>query len=161
MTTLRSYRRITNTQARDFIAARAPFTANSMRGETNYGICLPATSGRLNREENARLVKDADFAERMHLRFYVVFSYDTPIAWAVGDDDGYMVGQKFSRTTSRHQGITPSINRTHGDACLDEDCRMTQTDCDCLAWMCHTFTSRDGEYEDGLRTCSEGYGCNT
>jgi hypothetical protein len=159
MSTIRSYRRITNKEARDFIAARAPFTANSLRGEVNYGICLPAVIGRLNREEYDRLVTDADYAERMHRPLYVVYSYDTPIAWAVGDADGYMVSQRFSPTTSRHQGIVPAINRTHGEECMDDDCRMTQTDCGCLAWSCETFTSRDGEYPSGLVTCSKGYGC--
>lgn len=34
---------------------------------------------------------------------YVVWSYDTPIAWVRDDGTVYRVSQKFSATTSRHQ----------------------------------------------------------
>lgn len=35
---------------------------------------------------------------------YVVWSYATPIAWVTDDSRVHIVGQKFSRTTSQHQG---------------------------------------------------------
>lgn len=35
---------------------------------------------------------------------YVVWSYETPIAWVTDDSRVHIVQQKFSRTTSQHQG---------------------------------------------------------
>lgn len=55
-------------------------------------------SGRLNEEETAQL--RADLPEIV----YVVFSYSTPIAWAKRDGSAHRVAQKFSVTTSHHQG---------------------------------------------------------
>jgi hypothetical protein len=36
---------------------------------------------------------------------YVVTSYDTPIAWHTPNEGWYVVKEKFSSTTSRHQNI--------------------------------------------------------
>lgn len=147
----------------DYIAARAPFVGNTMRAELNYGIPLPATTGLLDREEVRHLVTSADYAERMHLPLYVIYSYDTPIAWAVGrDGEGYVVEQKWGPTTGKHKHYArANLDRTHDEReCEDAPyCRLRQTDCGCLTWECQTATSRDGEYDDGLLTCREGYGC--
>ena len=145
-------------EIQDLLAARASFVGNTMRAERNYGICLPATGGLLNRYEWLMLVDAADYAERMHLPLYVVYSYDTPIAWAVGrDGDAYVVEQKWGPTTGKHKGYARrNMDRTHGAECEDDgdNCRLRQTDCGCLAWECHTATSRDGEYDDGLLVCA-------
>jgi hypothetical protein len=44
------------------------------------------------------------FREEVHDIVYVVFSYATPIAWVKADGETYKVKQKFSMTTSQHQG---------------------------------------------------------
>lgn len=45
------------------------------------------------------------FRDDKHLITYVVFSYRTPIAWYMGSmGEWHIVQQKFSPTTSRHQG---------------------------------------------------------
>lgn len=36
---------------------------------------------------------------------YVVYSYSTPIAWYMGAEGWHKVAQKFSPTTSKHQGL--------------------------------------------------------
>lgn len=41
--------------------------------------------------------------DKLNIR-YVVWSYNTPIAWVTSDGVPYRVGQKFSLTTSKHQG---------------------------------------------------------
>lgn len=156
----KNYREIQN-----LLAARAPFVGNTMKAETYYGICLPATGGLLNRYEASRLVDAADYAERMHRPLYVVFSYDTPIAWAVGPDGpAYVVEQKWGPTSGKHKGYARrNMDRTHGEGCEDdgESCRLRQTDCGCLAWECRTARARDGEDPNGLIVCRAGDGCNT
>ena len=37
---------------------------------------------------------------------YVVYSYHTPIAWFSSVSGWYVVSQKFSQTTSKHQNLT-------------------------------------------------------
>ena len=36
---------------------------------------------------------------------FVVWSYETPIAWVLNDGTVYHVSQRFSATTSRHQSL--------------------------------------------------------
>ena len=78
------------TQARDAILARVPFTASALSG--NEG----------KRYETGRLSGD-DYQAYLRSNIdYTVLSYGTPIAWHTVDG-WYIVSQKFSRTTSKHQ----------------------------------------------------------
>lgn len=55
-------------------------------------------SGRLGGEDLGK------FREDLCDIVYIVFSYATPIAWVTEDGTAYRVKQKFSVTTSQHQG---------------------------------------------------------
>jgi hypothetical protein len=79
-----------------YIATRQPFKASALTGE--FKEYTPST-GRLNAEESAKLT--ADFAQA--LDGFVVFSYSTPVAWFTTLGGWYVVSQKFSPTTSKHQ----------------------------------------------------------
>lgn len=86
-----------------------PFQGNSMSAKP----CLVSRNVNLgeltNRKDVDRLAADEDRI------LYVVYSYDTPIAWVChGSDDPdrlpdpvttYVVEQRFSTTTSRHQNL--------------------------------------------------------
>ena len=81
-----------------YIATGQEFTASALSGyHTNY----TPQAGRLNAEEYAKLV-DAS-ANRKFV--YVVYSYGTPIAWRT-NEAWYVVEQKFTVTTSKHQNYT-------------------------------------------------------
>ena len=56
-------------------------------------------SGRLNRAE-----AEAYWQARAEGIAYIVVSYTTPIAWVTASGRVHIVAQKFSVTTSRHQG---------------------------------------------------------
>lgn len=83
------------------LSEHLPFsTSGALRGDvwaqdmvTRYEL------GSLNTEEANRFMVD-------HLAgiAYVVWSYRTPIAWVLTDGTIYRVGQRFSPTTSKHQG---------------------------------------------------------
>lgn len=69
------------------------------------------TSGALKSSEfslGVGILSDAADLTRWHQDAngvtYVVYSYDTPIAWYTPDRGWYKVGQRFSVTTSKHQG---------------------------------------------------------
>lgn len=96
--------RVRTSSAGPFIAARKSFTnhSGSLRGD-----CLISGSGRLDQKNRDQWIQDWD-----HI-YYVVYSYDTPIAWHTSkpkgcgccqDERWYIVDQKFSTTTSKHQG---------------------------------------------------------
>ena len=59
------------------------------------------TFGQLDSVEIAILERDR---REVGVRYYVV-SYKTPIAWVRNDGKIHRVNQKFSATTSRHQGM--------------------------------------------------------
>jgi hypothetical protein len=86
------------------IAERKSFRGNSMpavaidRNDGFRGHIGIGTAGRLGTEEARKFYAEADRI------VYLVKSYDTPIAWVLDDGTTYKVGQKFSVTTSRHQG---------------------------------------------------------
>lgn len=81
-----------------YISAFVAFQGNSLRGEW-YPAGWPIPTGMLNdNERNLLGGLDGRFPT------YVVFSYSTPIAYAQ-DGAWYIVAQKFSRTTSRHQSV--------------------------------------------------------
>jgi hypothetical protein len=77
-----------------YIANREEFTASALSGTADI-----MSAGRLNNEEAEKYNKERDFIH------YVVYSYNTPIAWhTLGG--WYIVSQKFSQTTSKHQNLT-------------------------------------------------------
>ncbi len=91
------------------LAQRAEFTGNSMRAEWT-SMC--PRSARLNDTEYDLLYGEWLRSVRLEQRMYVVYSYDTPIAWAIGDEPAYVVEEKFSVTTSKGQGYVRAwINR--------------------------------------------------
>jgi hypothetical protein len=67
---------------------------------TTDGAMGPWHSGRLTGEDLEAFRRDMG-----HI-IYAVFSYATPIAWVTLDDRVHRVSQKFSVTTSKHQGKT-------------------------------------------------------
>lgn len=81
-----------------YIATRQKFEASALSGVfKNY---TPET-GRLNQAEGNQLAET--FAT--HGGAYIVYSYGTPIAWH-SIEGWYVVEQKFSQTTSKHQNLT-------------------------------------------------------
>jgi hypothetical protein len=85
--------------AEHYIVNRKQFTASALRGSSCKGWVPEA--GRLNAEEYAKLDQTVRYGSEW---VYVVWSYDTPIAWF--DEEGwYVVNQKFSVTTSKHQNL--------------------------------------------------------
>lgn len=83
-----------STGVAEAMVAREPFSTHGALngGPTSY----PPSQGRLSSEEYARL-REAPVD-------YVVYSYGTPIAWHYTFGGWYMAHQKFSVTTSKHQG---------------------------------------------------------
>ena len=78
--------------AEHYITTRQEFRASALEGRVyNVG------SGRLNTEETARYFQDINTVS------YLVYSYSTPIAWYSYATGWYVVEQKFSVTTSKHQ----------------------------------------------------------
>jgi hypothetical protein len=55
-------------------------------------------SGRLDNEEIPKLIEAFN-----EFGVYVIYSYGTPIAWHTEGNGWYVVEQKFSVTTSKHQ----------------------------------------------------------
>lgn len=80
-----------------YIATRQAFKASALSGSSYKDYYV--SEGRLNREEYAILEQAVRGSEWV----YVVFSYGTPIAWHIDGGDWYVVEQKFSVTTSKHQ----------------------------------------------------------
>jgi bisphosphoglycerate-dependent phosphoglycerate mutase len=79
--------------AMHYIETRQEFRASALEGRA-YGV----SNGRLNETETARYNQD------LNAVMYWVYSYSTPIAWYT-KEGWYCVAQKFSMTTSKHQGI--------------------------------------------------------
>jgi hypothetical protein len=86
--------------AEHYIANRREFTASALSGSS--GKEWTPDAGRLNEEEYAKL-KEATQTRPEWV--YVVYSYGTPIAWHTAEG-WYVVEQKFSPTTSKHQNLT-------------------------------------------------------
>jgi len=78
---------------------RQEFKASALTG--TFKDYTPS-EGRLNREEYA-LLESAMNESRIA---FVIFSYGTPIAWHTDARGWYVVEQKFSVTTSKHQNLT-------------------------------------------------------
>lgn len=79
-----------------YIATGQEFKASSLSGVNANVSGLSGAFGRLNAEEFAQFKQDETRVD------YVVYSYGTPIAWRT-NEAWYVVEQKFSVTTSKHQ----------------------------------------------------------
>lgn len=79
-----------------YIATAQEFKASALSGVNANTSGLNGAYGRLDAEEFARF-KEAEIRVD-----YVVYSYGTPIAWHTSEG-WYVVEQKFSVTTSKHQ----------------------------------------------------------
>lgn len=83
------------------IRDRIPFiTSGAMKGEERKPSDwnLAGSEGYLRGDDLERFESD-----RKRI-VYVVWSYWTPIGWVTDDNVGYAVKQKFSVTTTKHQG---------------------------------------------------------
>jgi hypothetical protein len=79
--------------AMHYIATRQEFKASALSG-SRYSL----GAGRLSGAELQKFYDEVNFIE------YAVYSYGTPIAWhTLGG--WYVVEQKFSVTTSKHQNL--------------------------------------------------------
>ena len=81
-----------------YIATRQEFQASALSGKYETS---PIKSGRLDPEGRAVMAKCMD----VNRGLFVVYSYGTPIAWH-SSEGWYVVSQKFSQTTSKHQNLT-------------------------------------------------------
>ena len=80
--------------ARHYIAIRREFKASALWGD--FAKYTPR-QGEMNAEEYAK------FTAKFEEGAYVVWSYSTPIALCTEEGEWYVVEQKFSVTTSKHQ----------------------------------------------------------
>jgi hypothetical protein len=84
--------------AMHYIANRDEFQASALSGQ--YKSWTPEGAW-LNSEDYAKL---QEVTKNRPELVYVVYSYRTPIAWHTDAEGWYLVAQKFSPTTSKHQG---------------------------------------------------------
>jgi hypothetical protein len=107
--TVAKAKRITLKGVNDAWKACEPFQCNnSLSGEFVTAV-WGETMGRLNEDESSEMRRWCDMARiAPGARFFVVYSYATPIAWAIvynnGEVERYKVTQRFSVTTSKHSG---------------------------------------------------------
>lgn len=91
--------RITQREAGEFIKNRLPFVTHGALSAVVYsgtGGYLPAGwASKLNQSQHALL----------NGAVYAVMSYNTPIAWYCPVMGWVVPDARYSRTTSRHQGI--------------------------------------------------------
>lgn len=98
------------TDAHDMWREREDFTTSgAMRGEWHRAGMWGEEMGRLSPTERINVSAFMDEARANNrARVFVVYSYATPIGFSFDDVDGnrrdYLVKQKFSVTTSKHQG---------------------------------------------------------
>lgn len=85
---------ITNRQIPAKITAREMFKANSVQALPSNAIGI-GYAHHLTAEQRSELEQSS----------YVVYSYDTPIAWTKADGSLFLDGRKYSATTSRHQSL--------------------------------------------------------
>lgn len=81
----------------EYIANHRPFEARSAHAVLNPGY---VEQGQLDTYEWAQLLHDA---ERGFVS-YVVFSYETPVAWVTADEP-HVTEQRFSETTRQLQAL--------------------------------------------------------
>lgn len=107
-------------EIQEALAHRQAFTGNSMSARWHWRGDFSPQHGRLYEDEIVKLEQAwKELTESQGL--YVVYSYATPIAWAVGVRsnlgitiycNSYLVEQKFSVTTSKGQGyVRRNIDR--------------------------------------------------
>lgn len=82
-----------------YIATRQEFKASALKGVNVNKQGLLGAFGRLDAEEFAKFKQEEVNVD------YIVYSYDTPIAWH-SSNGWYVVAQKFSVTTSKHTNYT-------------------------------------------------------
>ena len=82
--------------AAHYIATREEFKASALTGTTYSQGC-----GRLNVQELDKFINDLT-SDKIN---FFVYSYGTPIAWHTAEG-WYVVEQKFTPTTSKHQNLT-------------------------------------------------------
>lgn len=86
--------RTSNTKAGDFITNRVAFTGNNLYGVLNGYDEIVYLVGHLPIEFQNQMKLDKPF--------YIVYSYNTPIAW-YSDKGWFIPDTKYSVTTSKHQ----------------------------------------------------------
>lgn len=91
-------KRMNQKESLHYIATRQDFKASALEGWRGTASKESArmSRGKLNVEEWRKLIDSAEIQD------YVIFSYDTPIAWHTSNG-WYIVSQKFSVITSKHQ----------------------------------------------------------
>lgn len=87
-----------------YIATRQEFRASALAGSP-YRMSEGYLTG-----------KDCEkYYEDQNTMKYIVYSYHTPIAWFTEGNGWYVVEQKFSVTTSKHQNyVRQAIKSTEG-----------------------------------------------
>jgi hypothetical protein len=90
-------KQVNQRDAEHYISTRQEFTASALSGKFEE---YTPHSGRLDNEETVKLIEVFQA-----FNVYVVYSYGTPIAWHTEAGGWYIVGQKFSMTTSKHQNL--------------------------------------------------------
>lgn len=105
--------------AREAIQNRQEFTAGAMRGVRDLIGGERLLAGAARQEYLATWALHLDPDEFDFKVTYTVLSYDTPIAWFVETGDEYrgwtVIEQKFSVTTTRHQGLVKQALREAGE----------------------------------------------
>lgn len=92
-------KQVNQRDAQHYIATRQAFKASALSGEK-----FTNGSGRLSGEDLEKFYQDVNAIT------YAVYSYGTPIAWHTSAG-WYVVAQKFSVTTSKHQnGVRRAIS---------------------------------------------------
>lgn len=87
--------RVATSRSAGLIAARQSFrTSGALQGATATAY---VSTGRL----------PAEWHESLGRADYVVTSYATPIAWHIPGEGWVRPEVRYSRTTSRHQGLCP------------------------------------------------------
>lgn len=96
-------------QIKGLLDKRAEFQGNSLSAKwffTHDLMHSEVPRGLLDSEESSVLFEAEEWALRSGLHLYVVFSYATPIAWALDvSGPAYVTEQKWSVTTSKGQHL--------------------------------------------------------
>ncbi len=82
------------------VKERKPFLLGNIRAEVVNQDELPRSFGRLSINNINQLKSDISH----HIATYVVYSYNTPIAWTT-ETSWFMSGEKYSKTTNHHQSV--------------------------------------------------------
>lgn len=137
------------------IANRTPFTTSGSLQGRAVGSCGAwySDSGQLSGVDLAQFRNDVAGIR------YVVVSYSTPIAWwvATGADTGrwYRVGERFSITTSRHQGnlymITVPEHKVSIDTVKRGDHMVHCTTCGYQSHHTRIDAARDSQHRHATR----------